>query len=77
MIRTNFAANDPDKIDFTMQITMSAGEWRTVRDKMDEARKMAIGSYEVSVLSKAITDLLSQAERVFYKTIEPKDEEPI
>ncbi len=55
-----FLANEPEQIVFTMKITATAKEWEELRDQLAQ-------KWPSSRLSNMITDLLSQARKVFYE----------
>lgn len=54
-----YMAESPDELNFTMKITMKAKEWNELLDQLNN-------SYPSWKLSSAITDLLSQARKVFW-----------
>jgi len=60
--KARFLAENPNKIEFTMKITMTAEEWERLRDAMDKAPKV----YELNQLRYAVCDVLAQARKIFW-----------
>ncbi len=58
-MNARFMIENPDSIEATMKLTMTIKNWTELRDQL------AI-KWPSSDLSYAITDLLSQARKVFY-----------
>jgi len=54
----------PGEIVYTMTITMSADQWCTLRDQLQEAKTNYI--WPASDLVRQITDLLGQARKVYW-----------
>lgn len=55
-----FKAENPNKIEFTLTVTATAEEWITLRDQLQE-------KWPSSRLSTMITDLVSQARKIFWE----------
>ena len=55
-----FMIENPDEIKATMKITMTVKDWTELRDQLAKA-------YPSWGLSSMITDLISQARKVFYE----------
>lgn len=55
-----FMIDEPSEIEATMKITMPIKEWEELREQLQQA-------YPAWRLSAAISDLLSQARKVFYE----------
>ena len=66
MMKTSLKCENPDDIEFTMTITMSAEEWERLRDQL-------VTAYPSWRLSGAISDLLGQARKIFWTTDEEAD----
>lgn len=58
----------PEEIEYTIVITMKAGEWELVRESLDTAQKRNHPAHQVI---GAINDLLAQARKIYW----PKDDE--
>lgn len=54
----------PEAIEYTMTITMTAGEWEQVRSQLDGASI----SWPGSVLVGRINDLLAQARKIYWQS---------
>jgi hypothetical protein len=59
MLTATFRLSEPDKMSATMQITMTVKEWK-------ELRALISDEYPGWQLNGAITDLIHQAEKVFF-----------
>lgn len=65
-MRTRLKCENPEGIDFTMTITMSAKDWELLRDQLD---KSSIGSsYPSWQMKSAINDVLAQARKIYWAT---------
>lgn len=64
-MQAKILVKDPEKIEFTLIITMSLGEWLKVQKELPN-------TYESNKISKAVNDMTTQAQRVFWP--ERKDE---
>lgn len=58
--QARFMIEKPDDVEATMKITMSVREWTELRDQLAD-------KWPSSWMSGAITDLLSQARKVYYE----------
>ena len=58
-MRARFLIESPDEIEATMKITMTVKEWTELRDQLAE-------KWPSSRLSRAITNVLSEARKVYY-----------
>lgn len=58
-MKARFMIEAPDEIEATMKITMSVKEWTELRDQLQS-------KWPSSRLQSAITDVLSQARKVYY-----------
>ena len=63
-MQTRLKVEKPDDVEFTMTITMKATEWENLRDTL--ATK-----WPASELSYRISDLLSQARKIFWAEARP------
>ena len=59
-MKSRFMVEKPDDIEMTMKITMSIKDWTDLRDQLEQ-------KYPSWRLSGMITNLLSQARKVFYE----------
>lgn len=59
-MKSRFMVENPDDIEMTMKITMTVGDWTKLRDQLQQ-------KYPSWRLSGMITNLLSQARKVFYE----------
>lgn len=62
-MRTHLQATRPEEIEFSLTVTMSLKDWRTVQGQLSKAWP----SWE---LSSAITQMVTEAERRFYPRAE-------
>lgn len=62
-MKARFMIENPDHVLTTLKVTMTVGEWVTLRDQLASA-------YPSWRLSSAISDLVTQARRVFYEEAE-------
>lgn len=60
-----FQLSKPDDLQATLLITMTVGEFRRLKKQLDP-----IPSWPLSDVSREITDVILQAEKVFYATEE-------
>ena len=58
-MKARFMIESPDEINATMKITMTVKEWTELRDQLDN-------KWPSWKLSSAISDVLSQARKVYY-----------
>lgn len=58
-MKARFMIENPDEIVATMKITMSVKDWVSLRDQLQNA-------YPSWMLSRAITDLVTEARKVFH-----------
>jgi len=63
-MRAKATAENPDSIEFTVQITMPLGEWKLLREQLNNIRSPA------RQLSSEIIDIIIQAEKNFYPSLE-------
>lgn len=64
-MEARYMAEKPEDIEFTMKITATAKEWEELRDQLQQR-------WPSSRLNNIITDLLSQARKVFYEEKEAR-----
>lgn len=64
-MKARFMIEKPDEVEATMKITMSVKKWTELRDRLSD-------DYPAWELSAKINDLLAQARKVFYPTIDDK-----
>jgi hypothetical protein len=62
---STFKAKAPEKIEFTLTATMTLREWRKVKDQLVNAERKYV-EHPMSTLSNEISDMIIQAERVYY-----------
>lgn len=58
-MKARFIIEEPEKVEFTMKITMSAKEWEELRDQLQE-------KWPSSRLFQAITSLMSNVRKTHY-----------
>ena len=63
-MKARFMIEDPDKIEATMKVTMRLEDWVKLRDALPS------GGYPFVNLGNAITEVITDARRVYY----PKSE---
>lgn len=61
-MRCRLKCEEPNKIDFTLTITMSAENWEKLRDQMKDSQY----SWPMSDLSRQINELLGQARKIYW-----------
>lgn len=59
MSKMTFQCKNPDEIDYTMKITMPMSQWRDLKAQLGN-------DYPAWGLSSKITDLIIEAETLFY-----------
>lgn len=67
-MQTRLKVEKPDEIEYTLTITMKAGEWGRLRDQLDASNLST--SYPAYAMRRQIDDLLAQARKIYW----PKDE---
>lgn len=65
-MEARFMAENPDGIEFTMKITMSARDWCSLRDQLTN-------SHPSWQLTQKIDSLLAQARKTFYPAVPSGD----
>jgi hypothetical protein len=63
-MRAKATAEKPDSIEFTVQITMPLGDWKMLKKQLETDK---FPSWQ---LSSKITDIIIQAEKNFYPSLE-------
>ena len=58
-MKARFMIENPQEVECTMKITMSVKEWENLRDQLEN-------KWPSSRLSSAITQVLSEARKVYY-----------
>ena len=58
-MQTTYKVKDPDKIEFTLTITMSLKDWKELQSQLAT-------NWPSSMLSRDISDVTAKAQKVFY-----------
>ena len=73
-MKSTFMIEEPKKIDATMKTTMTIEAWENLRNQLREVGNV-YSTFPTNVFIAQINDLLLQARKVFYPTIEEKERE--
>ena len=65
-MKTQFRIENPDNVQMTLTVTMTAGEWKTLRDQLQT-------TYPSWKLSSAISNMVNSATKTFSATTTAED----
>lgn len=65
---TRFKAENPESHEYTITLTMPLGDWIALRDQLYGGKTYA--SWPSSTLATEITDMVSQAEKIYWPKAE-------
>lgn len=66
-MHTRLKVEKPEKIEYTLTITMEAGNWEKLRDQLDKSTLSQ--SYPAYTLRVKIDDLLAQARKIYWSNV--------